>query len=35
MQIPPAATALYGITIPPVGGDTLFADQVAAYEQMP
>ena len=34
MPVPPAATALYGITIPPVGGDTLFADQVAAYEQM-
>jgi taurine dioxygenase len=35
MPVPPAATALYGITIPPVGGDTLFADQVVAYEQMP
>jgi taurine dioxygenase len=35
MPVPPAATALYGLTIPPVGGDTLFADQVAAYEQMP
>lgn len=35
MPIPPAATALYGITIPSVGGDTLFADQVAAYEQLP
>lgn len=35
MPIPPAATALYGITIPPVGGNTLFADQVLAYEQMP
>ena len=35
MPVPPAATALYGITIPPVGGDTLFADQVAAYKQMP
>ena len=35
MPVPPAATALYSITIPPVGGDTLFADQVAAYEQMP
>ena len=34
MPVPPAATALYGITIPPVGGDTLFADQVVAYEQM-
>ena len=35
MPVPPAATALYGITIPPVGGDTLFANQVAAFEQMP
>ena len=35
MDVPPAGTALYGITIPPVGGDTLFADQVAAYEAMP
>ena len=35
MPVPPAATALYGITIPLVGGDTLFADQVVAYEEMP
>jgi taurine dioxygenase len=35
MQIPPAGTALFGITIPPHGGDTLFADQVKAYEDMP
>jgi len=35
MPIPPAGTALYGITIPPVGGNTLFADQVLAYEQLP
>ena len=35
MEVPPAGTALYGITIPPVGGDTLFADQVAAYQQLP
>jgi len=35
MPVPPAATALYGITIPPVGGDTLFANQVAAYERLP
>ena len=34
MPVPPAATALYGIKIPPVGGDTLFSNQVAAYEQM-
>jgi len=35
MSVPPAGTALYGITIPPVGGDTLFADQVAAYKALP
>lgn len=35
MEIPPAATVLYGITIPPHGGNTLFADQVAAYERLP
>lgn len=35
MPVPPAGTALYGITIPPLGGDTLFADQVMAYQQMP
>ena len=32
---PPQGTCLYGITIPPVGGDTLFADQVAAVAAMP
>lgn len=35
MQTPPAGTVLYGITIPPVGGNTLFADQVLAYELLP
>lgn len=35
MEIPPAATMLFGITIPPQGGNTLFADQVAAYERLP
>ena len=35
MEVPPAGTALYGITIPPVGGDTLFANQVAAYQHLP
>ena len=35
MEVPPAGTVLYGITIPPVGGNTLFADQVAAYERLP
>lgn len=33
--LPPAGTCLLGITIPPVGGDTLFADQHAALDAMP
>jgi taurine dioxygenase len=32
---PPAGTCLYGITIPPVGGDTIFANQHLALETMP
>jgi len=32
---PPAGTLLYGITIPPVGGDTLFADCTAAFDALP
>jgi len=32
---PPTGTCLYGITIPPEGGDTLFADQHAALDAMP
>lgn len=32
---PPAGTCLYGIKIPPVGGDTLFADQHLALSAMP
>jgi taurine dioxygenase len=32
---PPAGTCLYGRVIPPVGGDTLFANQHAALEAMP
>ncbi len=35
MDVPPAGTALYSIKIPPQGGDTLFADQVAAYKNLP
>ncbi len=31
----PAGTCLYGITIPPIGGDTLFANQHAALDAMP
>jgi taurine dioxygenase len=33
--VPPAGTCLFGITIPPVGGDTLFANQHAALDAMP
>lgn len=32
---PPAGTCLYGITIPPVGGDTLFINQEKALLEMP
>ena len=32
---PPAGTCLLGITIPPVGGDTLFANQHTALDAMP
>ena len=32
---PPDGTCLYGKVIPPVGGDTLFADQVRALAAMP
>lgn len=34
-QTPPAGTCLYSITVPPTGGDTLFANQHAALEHMP
>jgi taurine dioxygenase len=32
---PPAATILYGHIVPPVGGDTLFADERAAWLALP
>ena len=32
---PPMATMLYALELPPVGGDTLFANQYLAYEQLP
>jgi len=32
---PPIGTCLLGVTIPPKGGDTLFANQHLAYERMP
>jgi len=35
LPVPPAGTCLFSITVPPQGGNTLFADQVAAYERLP
>lgn len=32
---PPAGTLLYGVDIPPVGGDTLYADQYGGYDALP
>lgn len=32
---PPAGTCLYGLVIPPMGGDTLFANQHLALERLP
>lgn len=32
---PPAGTCLYGLEIPPIGGDTLFANQHMALDTMP
>ncbi len=34
-EFPPDGTCLYGKTIPPVGGDTLYSNQQAALEAMP
>jgi taurine dioxygenase len=34
-ETPPAATCLYGITIPPMGGDTWFNNQHKALDEMP
>ena len=35
LEIPARATTLLSIQVPKVGGDTLFADQVSAYEDLP
>ncbi|HEX7926252.1 MAG TPA: TauD/TfdA family dioxygenase, partial [bacterium] len=34
MAEPPMGAILYGIEVPPVGGDTLFANQYLAYEML-
>jgi taurine dioxygenase len=34
LESSPAGTLLYGKVIPPIGGDTLFADQYAAYDAL-
>ena len=34
LEIPARATTLYSIQVPKVGGDTLFADQYAAYDDL-
>ena len=35
LEMPARATTLYSIQVPKVGGDTLFADQYAAYDGLP
>lgn len=35
LDIPARATVLYSVEVPKVGGDTLFADQERAYEDLP
>ncbi|MDE2361977.1 MAG: TauD/TfdA family dioxygenase [Hyphomicrobiales bacterium] len=35
LDVPPAFTCLYGIDIPPHGGDTWFANQQMAWDRMP
>jgi taurine dioxygenase len=35
LQIPARATLLYSVQVPKVGGDTLFADQEQAYDDLP
>lgn len=35
LQVPARATMLYSIEVPKVGGNTLFANQYAAYDELP
>ena len=34
LETPPSGTLLYGRVIPPIGGDTLYANQYAAYDAL-
>lgn len=34
-EVPPAGTCLFAIEVPPIGGDTLFANQQSAWEEIP
>lgn len=35
LEVPARATSLYSVEVPSVGGDTLFANQYAAYDALP
>lgn len=34
-EVPPAGTCLFAIEVPPIGGDTLFANQQGAWDELP
>ena len=35
LEHPPAGSVLFAVEVPPYGGDTLWANQIAAYETLP